>query len=170
MNYEQKYLKYKQKYLELKNQLGGSFYFSVYVFSKNELDEERKNNMVKLLTSLYDGDINIVTDISNSPMGGYYWGEAVRYIDDKSNNISYYKNLTHVTSFVINNVPDELTSGSMNDAKLSHEEHKINNQLNNFNLNTISVPDIRGGLDNSFSRGWGFQSYGLALITLVENQ
>ena len=37
MNFEQKYLKYKNKYITLKNQIGGNFYFTVYVFSKNTL-------------------------------------------------------------------------------------------------------------------------------------
>ena len=76
--------------------------------------------------------------------------------------------MINVTSFVINNTV--IFNDEMNDMKLTEEEHKINNQLNNFNLDTLSVPDIRGGRDSSFSRGWGFQSQGVAVITLVERK
>ncbi len=168
MNFEQKYLKYKNKYITLKNQLGGTFYFTVYVFSKNPLDEKRKNNMVRLLKSLYEGEITIETNRDESYFGGYFWNEAIRYIDDKSINVPYYNELINVTSFVINNTV--IFYDEMNDMKLTEEEHKINNQLNNFNLDTLSVPDIRGGRDSSFSRGWGFQSQGVAVITLVEKK
>ena len=57
----------------------------------------------------------------------------------------------------------------MDDPKLSAQEGKINRQLSNFGLDSLSMPNIEGGReDPEFSRGWGFWSYGLALITLVE--
>jgi hypothetical protein len=172
MNYEQKYLKYKNKYFRLKKQLGGDpFYFSVYVFTFQPLDEARKTNMINLLTQLYGEPIGIVTSAEESPLGGFFWREAVRYIEDKSTIVSYYKTLTHITSFVINNVPRELETKPMNDTKLTVEEYKIREQLNNFGLNTsLSMPIIKGGKeDPDFSEGWGFWSDGSALITLVES-
>lgn len=169
MDYKQKYLKYKQKYLELKKQIGGNFYFSVYVFSKAPLDDTRKANMVNLLKGLYGGEIKVVTDPAESPYGGLLWSDAVRYIDDKSNNVPYYKDLINVTSFVIEAIPDTL-KGEMNDDKLSQVEYQVNNKLGSHDLNTLSVPDIRGGIDKDFSRGWGFQSDGIAVITLVEKE
>ena len=166
MNFEQKYLKYKMKYLLLKKQLGGSFHFSVYVFSKDPLDPTRISYMVELLKSLYGGEINIITSKEESFYGGYLWEEAVRYISNKSVNIPYYTQLINVTSFVINN--SSFLEGKIDDEKLTIEEHKIKNELHKFNLDTLSVPDIRGGIDPDFSRGWGFQSPGIAIITLVE--
>jgi hypothetical protein len=172
MNYEQKYLKYKNKYLTLKRQLGGNpFYFSVYVFTRAPLDEARKTNMIRLLTELYGEPIEVVTNAEESPLDGYHWSEAVRYIGDKSTNTdsSYYSTLTHVTSFVIKKVPRELLSSPMNDPKLSAQEYKIQEQLNNFGLDSLSMPNIAGGReDPDFSSGWGFWSDGLALITLIE--
>jgi hypothetical protein len=172
MNYEQKYLKYKNKYLKLKRQFGGNpFYFSVYVFTRAPLDEARKTNMIRLLTELYGEPIEVVTNQEESPLDGYHWSEAVRYIGDKSTNAesSYYSTLTHVTSFVIKRVPRELLSSQMDDGKLTKEEVKINQQLNNFGLDSLTMPNIAGGReDPEFSRGWGFWSDGLALITLVE--
>lgn len=157
----------RDTYLEEKKLENLDFYFSVYVFSKNPLDESIKNKMVNLLQSLYGGEITIVVDKEKSLYGEYIWDEAVRYIDDKSNNIPYYKTLKNVTSFVINNIPSNFTNG-MDDEKLTIEEHRIKNCLNLFELNTLSVPDINGGkLDPDFSRGWGFQSSNLAVITLV---
>jgi hypothetical protein len=72
---------------------------------------------------------------------------------------------------VINNVPRELETKPMNDTKLTVEEYKIREQLNNFGLNTsLSMPIIKGGKeDPDFSEGWGFWSDGSALITLVES-
>jgi hypothetical protein len=172
MNYEQKHLKYKNKYLKLKRQFGGNpFYFSVYVFTIAPLDEARKTNIIRLLTKIYGEPIGVVTNAVDSPVDGYYWSEAVRYIEDKSTNAksSYYRTLTHVTSFVIKKVPGELLSNPMNDSKLSSEEYKIQEQLNNFKLDSLSMPIIEGGhRDPEFSTGWGFWSDGLALITLVE--
>ena len=75
----------------------------------------------------------------------------------------------YVTSFVINNVPPQLLTSPMNDMKLTQEEHKINNELTHFSLDSLSMPIIDGGQDDpSFSRGWGFWSDGVAIITLVE--
>jgi hypothetical protein len=165
--YYQKYLKYKQKYINLKKQIGGNFYFSVYVFSKEPLDDTRKNNMIALLKGLYGGEIKVVLDPAESPYGGYLWSEAVRYINDKSFNVPYYKNLKHVTSFVIENVPRLLLS-DMDDDKLSTVEHQVNNKLSSHDLNTLSMPDIRGGIETDFSRGWGFQNMNNVVITLVE--
>ena len=169
MGYKLKYFKYKQKYLKLKNQIGGNFYFSVYVFSKTPLDDTRKSNMISLLKELYGGEINVVTNPDESLYSGLIWNDAVRYIDDKSNNVSYYKNLHCVTSFVIETIPDTL-KGPMSDAKLTTVEHQVNDKLNKYDLNSLSVPDINAGLEKDFSRGWGFYSEGIALITLVEKQ
>jgi hypothetical protein len=166
MDYKSKYLKYKQKYLELKKQVGGNFYFSVYVFSKAPLDETRKTNMINLLKGLYGGEIKVVIDPSESPWGGMLWATAIGYINAKSNNVPYYKHLKHVTSFVIETIPDSL-KGKMDDPKLTFVEHQVNNKLSDHDLNTLSVPDIKG--DDS-SRGWGFFDDGYAIITLVEKQ
>ncbi len=166
INFEQKYLKYKMKYLLLKKQLGGSFYFSVYVFSKDPLDSTRISNMVELLKSLYGGEINIITSKEESYLGGFYWEETIKYILEKSINVPYYTQLINVTSFVINN--SSFLEGKIDDEKLTIEEHRIKNELHNFKLDTLSVPDIRGGTNPEFSRGWGFFSPGIAIITLVE--
>jgi len=172
MNLKQKYLKYKIKYLELKRHIGGNpFYFSVYVFTTEPLDEERKIRMIRLLGELYGGIIDVVTNPEESPFGGYYWSEAVRYIADKSTipKAFGYKTLKYVTSFVITRVPEELKV-LMNDANLSAEEYKIQAQLENYGLTSLSMPIIEGGIEEpEFSRGWGFWSEELALITLVEN-
>ena len=170
--YTNKYLKYKNKYFSLKKQLGGNnFYFSVYVFTREALDEERICNMISLLTTLYGGTISVIKNKEESAIPVYeyyYWNEAVRYISDKSTNedVSYYKHLTQVTSFVINNVPKELDP--MNGNKLSDVEYAVRDQLYNFNLGSLGVPAIKGGHDPGFSKGWGFFGPKLALITLVE--
>ena len=166
MNFEQKYLKYKIKYLNLKKQLGGSFHFSVYVFSKYTLDTTRISYMVELLKSLYGGEIDIIRSKEESYLEGFYWKEAVRYISNKSVNVPYYTQLINVTSFVINN--SSFLEGKIDDETLTIEEHRINNELYKFNLVTLSVPDIKSGINPEFSRGWGFFSPGIAIITLVE--
>ena len=122
------------------------------------------------MSELY-GDNTVVTDKTESFFDGFYWNTAVEYIQAKSTNkkAAYYKDLINVTSFVINNVPPQLLTSPMNDMKLTQEEHKINNELTHFSLDSLSMPIIDGGQDNpSFSRGWGFWSDGVAIITLVE--
>jgi hypothetical protein len=168
--YKNKYLKYKNKYLLLKKQFGGNgFYFSVYVFTRHPLDQNRIDNMIKLLISIYGVPIEVIKVKEKSPIDGYYWNEAVRYIQDKSTNskASYYKELLHVTSFVIKNVPKELYP--MNDKKLTKVEYDVKSELLRFNLDSLDTPIIEGGTgDPEFSSGWGFYGEKLAIITLVE--
>lgn len=172
MNLKYKYLKYKKKYLELKKHIGGNLsYFSVYVFTREPLDAERKNVIMRLLEELYGGTIEIVTNPEESPAGGYIWNEAVRYIKDKSSNPKAfgYRILKHVTTFVMSRVPEELKV-DMDDAKLSKEEYKISAQLENYGLTSLTMPILEGGIDDpEFSKGWGLWSDGFALITLVES-
>lgn len=172
MDLKYKYLKYKKKYLELKKYIGGNlFYFSVYVFTREPLDIERKNIIMRLLGELYGGTIEVVINPEESPAGGYYWSEASRYIKDKSTNPKAfdYAELKYITSFVMSRVPEELKI-DINDAKLSNEEYKISAQLENYGLTSLTMPIIQGGLeDPEFSRGWGLWSNEFALITLVES-
>lgn len=172
MSFQQKYNKYKNKYLNLKNQVGSSssakssrpFYFSVYTFTREPLDEIRKNKMIELLKSIYGGEITVVTDLSEliDPIKQGNWFNAQEYIEAKS----IYGDLTCITEFQINNVPEMLKT-NMDDAKLTTQERAIGNSdvLNNFNLNTLSLPIIEG---SEFSRGWGFWGSNVAAITLVE--
>ena len=150
---------------------GNLFYFSVYVFTREPLDIERKNIIMRLLGELYGGTIEVVINPEESPAGGYYWSEASRYIKDKSTNPKAfgYAELKYITSFVMSIVPEELKI-DMGDAKLSNEEYKIRAQLENYGLTSLTMPIIQGGLeDPEFSRGWGLWSDEFALITLVES-
>jgi hypothetical protein len=171
MDNYQKYIKYKQKYLKLKNeiQLGGTgtvagFYFAVYVFSKEPLDQIREYNIINLLKSLYGGEIGIdITGKQEYLSHQYVWNVAIDYIKYKGG----YPTLKYITAFLIINVPSTLTTGKMNDAKLLAEENRIISKLNNFNLITLDHPH-QGG--NDFSRGWGFSGDGIAVVTLVEKE
>ena len=170
MSFQQKYNKYKNKYLNLKNQIGSSssrsrpFYFSVYTFTREPLDEIRKNKMIELLKSIYGGEIIVFTDLLelSDPIKQGIWFNAQEYINAKL----IYGDLTYITEFQINNVP-EILKTDMDDGKLTTQEHAIgsSNVLNNFNLNTLSLPVIKG---NAFSRGWGFWGPNVAAVTLVE--
>jgi hypothetical protein len=61
MDLKYKYLKYKKKYLELKKYIGGNlFYFSVYVFTREPLDIERKNIIMRLLGEIFYEFVNTV--------------------------------------------------------------------------------------------------------------
>jgi hypothetical protein len=172
MSFQQKYNKYKNKYLNLKNQIGSSssaksfspFYFSVYTFTREPLDEIRKNKMIELLKSIYGGEIIVLTDLSelSDPIKQGNWFNAQEYIEAKS----IYGDLTYITEFQIDNVPKILKT-DMDDSKLTAQEHAIGSSdiLNRFDLNTLSLPVIKG---NAFSRGWGFWGPSVAAVTLVE--
>ncbi len=185
MSFQQKYNKYKNKYLKLKNQIGSSnlskassdsyepepepepepkpFYFSVYTFTSEPLDEIRKQKMIELLKSIYGGDITVFTNLSEltDPTKLGTWFNAQEYIESKS----IYENLKNITEFQINNVP-EILKNNMNDEKLTRLEYEIKNRISDFELNTLSVPIIEG--KNIFSRGWGFWGQNVAAVTLVE--
>ncbi len=179
MSFQQKYNKYKNKYLNLKNQIGSSsnvkkssssaissnpFYFSVYTFTREPLDEIRKNKMIELLKSIYGGEIIVFTDLSelSDPIKQGIWFNAIEYIKAKL----IYDDLTYITEFQIDNVP-EILKTDMNDSKLTAQEHAIGTSdiLNKFDLNSLSLPVIKG---DDFSRGWGFWGSNVGAVTLIE--
>ena len=162
----QKYIKYKHKYLNLKNkiQVGGNFYFAIHVFSKEPLDQVRIDNMIKLLKSLYGGEIIIdITGENHPELNSWIFQESKKYIELKGG----YESLIHTTAFIVKNVPTTLTTDEMNDAKLSAEEYRVRNELTKFSLNTLHYPRDDPSMDD-FSRGWGFSGDAIAVITLVE--
>ena len=153
--------------MNLKNiiQVGGSFYFSINVFSKEPLDQARIDNMIKLLKSLYGGEIIIdITGENENKLHSWIFHQSKFYIESKGG----YESLMHTTAFIVKNVPTTLTTGEMNDDKLTAEEYRVRNELTKFSLNTLHYPRDDLSSMNDFSRGWGFSGDGIAVITLVE--
>jgi hypothetical protein len=160
----------KLKIYNFLNYIHDKFHFAIYVFTRDPLDTERKDNMINLLKSLYEGEITVVTNLSDPSYNPAIWGLAIEFIERKSVNVKEYLKLKNVTSFIINKIPDGLYP-DMNDGKLTHEEYAIGNILNNYNLNTLRHPDVRGSGtqdEEDDSRGLGFWEENYAIVTLVE--
>jgi hypothetical protein len=154
MNYEQKYLKYKQKYLNLKNQLGGSFYFAVYLFSSLPITAAENASVLAVLNNLYGGSAAIIN--VNPANWDYDSANLFSIKDFVYKKGADYKAKQNIIIYKIGNPPAALIDPPMDDGKLTHEENAINAALVAAGIINITLVGGQPGL-------WG---EGVALIGL----
>ena len=146
----------------------------MYTFTKDPLDTKRKDNIIELLNSIYGGEITIVTQ-KKDLITEFNWDNAIEYIKEKG--ISKYDSLINVTSFTINNIPQNMIDIKYDtdklEDKLTENEYYIGPKLSQFNLDTLKFPEHG---PTAFTKGYGFTDptnddagiYGSMIITLVE--
>jgi hypothetical protein len=144
MNYEQKYLKYKQKYLNLKNQMGGSFYFAVYLFSKAEVNAAENAAVLAVLNSLYGGSASTITvNEANWDNNSENLFQIKDFVYEKGAD---YKAKQNIIIYKIGTPPAALIKAPMTDGKLTHEEYAIRDALTAAGINNITLVSAQHGL------------------------
>ena len=104
--------------------------FQVYVFTKMPLSYEVKEQLLQCLNSMYRNSVKEITDFSSFP-NDYLREEIKLFVHAKN---SYYPSLEFITGFSISNIPKNLNSGVMNDAKLTRQEYAIDDALKAFQI------------------------------------
>jgi len=143
MSFDQNYLKYKYKYFDLQNK-SSSFYFAVYLFSKDTVTEDEKSNILSLLKSLYGDNTEILTntDLHNN-LNEYYLELIKNFGRQKGDE---YKLKNNIISFKINSPSDILKAKPMDNSKLIHEEDSIRDGLTKTGINNITLVQSQPGL------------------------
>ena len=118
--------KRSRRFSRHRKQRGGAVvHFQVYVFTKTELTDAEKAQILDVLTTLYGAGVEEYTG-SNNFFRNTELEQIKEFVYTKG---KHYPTLEHVTTFIIPSIPDALTEDVMNDDKLTEEEYKIRDEL-----------------------------------------
>ena len=110
----------KRKKKTRRSQNGGQIVtFQLYFFTKDEITEPTKTQLMNMLIELYGTNISYTGDIDFNDV--ICKSEIREFVHKKGGK---YKQKNQTLGFSVNAFPAEL-KGDMNDAKLTHEEEKV---------------------------------------------
>jgi hypothetical protein len=119
--------------------------FHVFVFTREPISSLENEQLLGVFRELYGPNVEVNDEMMTA------WSMR-DFVDSKG---KHYPRLETVTGFEIKDIPKELNTGSMNDAKLTKEEYKIRDALS-----ARSVPfkliEAEGPTRDSHGHGqWG---------------
>lgn len=167
MNYQSKYLKYKNKYLSLKNQIGGTIipvssrdkpvYFILYIFTKDPLNLDIKEQFIALIQLLYGEITEITPDIESTDFYlGIYKEDIITFVHEKG---AKYRGFNNITTIRVNQIPTRITinyTDLISDPDLTREEYAMRDKLVEYSVPLKLVP-AQHGLSGQNSLLIGFE-------------